>query len=70
MKEITLYTTHCPKCKILQKKLSDKNVTFKSIENVQEIQKVTTKVPVLVIKDQNENKTLDYYEAIKYVNQL
>lgn len=68
MAEFILYTTHCPKCKILQKKLNDKNINYKSIENVQEIQKVTSKVPVLVIKDQN--KILDYYEAIKYVNQL
>lgn len=70
MKEFILYTTHCPKCRILQKKLNDKNVTFKSIEDVQEIQKVTNNVPVLIIKDQTESKTLNYYDAIKFVNQL
>jgi len=34
MSNIILYTTHCPKCKIIEKKLADNNITYKEITDV------------------------------------
>jgi len=31
---ITLYTTHCPKCDILKKKLDSKNIKYKEISDI------------------------------------
>jgi hypothetical protein len=33
MESIVLYTTHCPKCRVLEKKLSDKGVKFETCED-------------------------------------
>lgn len=68
MSNYVLYTTHCPKCKILEKKLQDKKIEFSSVEDVNEIQKTGYKsVPILKSPD---GKFMDYYEAVKYVNSI
>ena len=67
MNKIILYTTHCPKCKILAKKLDDKKIAYDICDDVKEMQaKGIMSVPVLEIED---NK-LNFYDAIKYVNSL
>ena len=35
--EIILYSTNCPKCKILEKKLTEKNIKFTKNNNVIEM---------------------------------
>lgn len=67
MNKIVLYTTHCPKCRILEKKLTDKGVPFISCEDTTEMQnKGITSVPVLMVND----NMMNYYDAVKYVNSL
>lgn len=36
---IILYTTHCPKCQVLQKKLDQKEIPYSINENVDEMLK-------------------------------
>jgi glutaredoxin-related protein len=67
MAKYTLFTTNCPKCKILEKKLKDKNVDFDTCEDVQKMQDLgITSVPVLSV----ENNNLSFYDAVKYINSL
>lgn len=37
---ITLFTTHCPQCNVLEKKLREKNIDFKLVDNEEEVEKV------------------------------
>lgn len=67
MNQIVLYTTGCPKCKILEKKLKDKKVSFDVCNDVEEMKKNNiTSVPVLNVS----GKMLDFYNAVQYVNGL
>jgi glutaredoxin len=48
--KVKLYTTHCPKCKILEERLNEKKIKFEIIDNVEELQKMNFKtVPNLDI---------------------
>ena len=38
--EILLYTTHCPKCNMIENILTKKNITFQKEENLETILKV------------------------------
>ena len=68
MEKMTLYTTGCPKCRILEKKLNDKSVEFEKCEDTKIMADLgITSVPVL--KDK-EGKMLSYLEAVRFVNSL
>lgn len=62
---ITLYSKDCPKCKILEQKLRQKNIPFGVSSNFDElIQLGFMTLPVLKI----DQKYLDFGEAVKWVN--
>ena len=62
-----LYTTHCPKCKILEKKLQEANIEYSICDNETEIIDLGFEtVPVLQTKD----AFLGFGEAVKYINSL
>lgn len=64
--EIILYSTNCPKCKILEKKLTEKNIKFTKNNNVIEMTELgIDQVPVLSI----DGKLLDFVEANKWINE-
>lgn len=64
---VTFYTTHCPKCNVLKTKLDEKNVFYKTVEDVDVMQeKGFTSAPILEI----DNKILDFVNAIKWVNDM
>lgn len=64
---IILYTTHCPKCRVLESKLKSKNIKFTTFTNVDEmIQLGITESPVL---DYN-NQRMGFVDAINFVNSL
>ena len=49
--KVKLYTTHCPKCKILEERLNAKKVKYEVIDNIEELQKMNFKsVPNLEIE--------------------
>lgn len=67
MESYVLYTTHCPKCKILEKKLNDKNIKVNICEDVEEMKsKGVRSVPVLEV----DGKMLSYYDAVKHINSI
>ena len=65
MREVIFYTTGCPKCKILKKKLDEKNIAYAINDSVAEMLKLgITRVPVLSIDGQLKN----FKESVEWVN--
>ncbi len=68
MNKMVLYTTGCPKCQILAKKLTEKGIEFEKCDDVEVMAGLgITSVPVL--KD-GDGKLMPYFEAVKFVNSL
>lgn len=66
-----VYSTGCPQCEVLKKKLADKNVNFTLVENRDEVIKAAeefgiTNVPFMVVDD----KVYNFVESINYINNL
>lgn len=63
----TLYTTNCPKCRVLETKLKQKNIEFDIVddENVM-IEKGFMEAPMLEV----DNNYKNYNESIKWLNEL
>ena len=62
---ITLYTTNCPRCKVLKAKLDSENIDYEVVEGEEPIREkgfVTT--PLLEVDD----KVLTFAEAMQWVN--
>ena len=65
--KVKLYTTHCPKCKILEERLNEKKVKYEVIDNIEELQKMNFKsVPNLEI----DGKIYNYLDSIRYLNKM
>ena len=65
--KVKLYTTHCPKCKILEERLNEKKVKYEVIDNIEELQKMNFKsVPNLEIA----GKIYNYLDSIRYLNKM
>lgn len=61
---IILYSTNCPKCRILEQKLNSKNITFTINNDVDEMEKLgIMSAPVLKI----DGELYNFGEAIKWV---
>ena len=63
--KVTLYTTHCPRCMVLEKKLNAKNIDY--VENTDVdlmISKGIMSVPVLKV----DEKQLNFKEANEWLN--
>ena len=64
---ITLFTTDCPKCKVLEAKLNEKHVEYVIERDVQKmIDLGLMSAPALQVDD----KLMRFSEAVKYVNEL
>ena len=69
MEQVILYTTHCPRCKVLKKKLEQKEINFVEIDSIEEMEKLgITSVPQ--IKLANSDELLDFTQAVNYINGL
>lgn len=65
--KVKLYTTHCPKCKILEERLNEKKIKYEIVDNIEELQKMNFKsVPNLEI----DGKIYNYLDSIKYLNKV
>ena len=64
---VTIYTTEtCPKCKILKKKLTDKNIDFKDETDVEVLKSLGIyDVPVLNV----DGTLLDFSAANSWINE-
>ena len=68
MESVTLYSTHCPRCNVLEKKLTSANINFEYIDDF-DVDKLSEKsgiqsAPVLKVND----TYMDFSEAVKWVN--
>ena len=64
---VILFSTGCPKCKVLKKKLDDKDIEYTIDSNVDKMLEMgIMEVPVLVVDD----RTLDFSNAVAWVNSL
>ena len=65
--EYILYSTHCPKCNVLEKKLNSKNIQYTIIDDIEQLKKCNIDaVPVLKVDD----KLLNFKEATNYINNI
>ena len=63
---IKLYSTKCPKCIVLEKKLSQKGINFELVEDATiMIEKGFMSAPVLEVNGQ----VMNFMEANKWVNE-
>lgn len=65
--KVMLYTTHCPKCKVLTAKLKAKGVDYEEVTDVDVMRdKGFMSAPMLEV----DGKTMTFVEAIKWVNEV
>ena len=65
--DIILYSTGCPKCKILKKKWEDKIIDYVENDDIETMISLgIEQVPVLSV----DNKLFQFAEAVKWVNEL
>lgn len=62
---IILYTTHCPKCTVLKKKLEQKNISFLENDNIDQMMAIgMMSAPMLSVNGNLYN----FPQAIEWVN--
>lgn len=65
MDDITLHTTHCPRCEVLREKLLTAGICFRTNTNTDlMLEKEIEHVPVLEVN----GTLLGFAEAVKYVS--
>lgn len=61
---VTLFTTHCPKCKVIEKKLAQKNIEYKMVEDINIMKEKGFKsLPMLEV----DGQVFNFVEANKWV---
>lgn len=64
---ITLYSTGCPRCKVLESALDAKNIAYKKITDEEEIiNKGYLTIPILDV----DGKAMTFPEAYNYVKEM
>lgn len=68
--EVVLYSTHCPKCNILEKKLTQKGINFTIVDDNSEVVKVgrankIMSAPILKV----DEKVMDFSSANGWLNE-
>lgn len=62
-----LYTIDCPKCKVLEKKLNQKNIIYDICKDTEIMNKKRIiKLPILEVDD----RLLSFKEAVDYINNM
>ena len=62
---ITLFSTGCPRCLVLEQKLKQQGINFKIEHDIQEIiEKGFMSAPILKVN----NRYLEFGEAVKWIN--
>lgn len=66
-KNVILYTIHCPKCNVLEKKLASKNIDFTISEDIETMMNKGFKsAPILEVN----GMAYDFSQAVKWVNTI
>jgi glutaredoxin len=62
---ITLYTTHCPKCKVIEKKLALKKIEYKEETDIEKMKELGfSSAPILEVN----GEFLKFADANKWIN--
>ena len=62
---IILYSTHCPRCNVLEKKLKQKNISYEEVNNIGIMkEKGYMSVPVLEV----DGMSMDFKIANDWIN--
>ena len=65
--EVIFYTTHCPQCSILAKKLEQRNIQYTTVDDVETMKELgITSVPVLSVG----GVLMNFRNAVDLVNSL
>lgn len=65
--DITFYSTHCPKCKVLESKLKNLGLEYTEIDNVDAMLKLGIKTaPVLKV----DGKMMDFMTANRFLKEV
>lgn len=66
MSKVILYSTGCPKCEVLKKKLANKKIEYTECNDVDKMQSLgIEQVPVLSV----DGKLMDFAESVNYINE-
>lgn len=64
---VILYSTHCPKCSVLENKLKQKNISYEEINDIEIMKgKGFLSVPILEV----DGTGMDFKTAFNYVESL
>ena len=64
---VVLFSTHCPRCNVFEKKLQQKDVDYDEVNDTSIMeQKGYLSVPVLEV----DGKSMDFKEAVDWINTL
>lgn len=64
---IIFYSTHCPRCRVLEMKLKQKNIQYQTNTNVDEmLDKGIKEAPMLEV----DGQLLNFAAAVKWINGL
>ena len=64
---VVMYSTHCPKCCVLEKKLKDKKIEYEEVNDIEIMQeKGITTVPILEV----DGEMMDFKTAFNYIEKL
>ena len=64
---VIMYSTGCPRCMVLKKKLNAKNVAYTEVNDVEEMQAMgIIQVPILYVNGEYK----DFVEANEWINKL
>ena len=64
---IKLYSTNCPKCRVLESKMQKKNIEFTTCTDMNEMIALGIKgAPALELED---GKILNFSDAVRWVNE-
>ena len=65
---LKLYSTNCPKCKVLETKLKQKNIDYEVCTDIEKMKSLKImSAPILEMDDGNR---LNFADAVKWVNAI
>lgn len=65
-----LYSTNCPKCNVIEKKLRNKNIEFEKITDFDHNKMKEKGFSFAPILETNDGVLLDYSDANNYINAI
>lgn len=65
---LKLYSTNCPKCKVLETKLNNKNISYEVCTDIDKMRSL--KIMSAPILEMEDGSRLDFTDAVKWVNNV